>query len=59
MKSDSTPIERAFELARSGKCQSFTEIKSALKAEGYDTATLTGGILSKQLRQLIAASAQS
>ncbi|MVS99529.1 hypothetical protein [Devosia marina] len=54
-----SPIERAFELARSGKCQSFSEIKAALKAEGYDSATITGGTLSKQLRQLIAASSKS
>ena len=59
MKSDSTPIERAFELARGGKCQSFSEIKAALKAEGYDLSTITGGVLSKQLRQIIADSAQS
>ena len=59
MTKDLTSIERAFELARSGKCRSFSEIKAALKAEGYDTATITGGTLSKQLRQLIAANTKS
>ncbi|MBD8066308.1 hypothetical protein IC608_12590 [Devosia sp. PTR5] len=57
MKPNVTPLERAFELARSGKCRSMTEIKSALKTEGYDIATLSGGTLAKQLRGLIAAHA--
>jgi len=55
MKPNLSPIERAFELARSGQCQSIGEVKTALKAEGYDVSTITGGVLSKQLRQLIEA----
>ncbi len=54
MKPYIDPIERAFTLARSGKFKSTSEIKSALKAEGYDIATLTGSTLLKQLRGLIA-----
>jgi len=57
MKQNVTPIERAFELARSGKCRTLTDIKAALKGEGYDLATLTGGALAKQLRGVIAAQA--
>ncbi|WP_160297763.1 DUF116 domain-containing protein [Devosia chinhatensis] len=53
-----TPIERAFELARSGKCRTLTEIKSALKSEGYELATVTGGTLAKQLRGLMVAHAE-
>jgi hypothetical protein len=47
-------LERAFELARSGKCASVTEIRKRLKAEGYAAATVAGTALSKQLRALIA-----
>ena len=57
MKPNVTPIERAFELARSGKCHSTTEIKQVLKHEGYVVETLTGATLLKQLRSLISAHA--
>lgn len=55
MKPHVTPIERAFELARSGQCRSTTEIKKALKTEGYLIETLTGATLLKQLRNTILA----
>ncbi|NGP17998.1 hypothetical protein [Devosia aurantiaca] len=55
MKPHVTPIERAFELARSGQCRSTTEIKKALKSEGYVIETLTGATLLKQLRNTILA----
>ena len=32
-----TPIERAFELAKSGRCRTMVEIVARLKAEGYPT----------------------
>ena len=48
-----SPIERAFELASSGKFHTISEIKIALRAEGYDISTVTGGVLSKQLRTLL------
>ena len=57
MKPNVTPIERAFELARSGQCRSTTEIKQALKSEGYVVETLTGATLLKQLRGMISAHA--
>ena len=47
------PIERAFELAQSGRFQSVRSIKDQLKLERYDLATVTGGALSSQLRKLI------
>lgn len=50
-----TAIERAFELAREGKCTTVSDLKSALKSEGYDTNAIVGGVLMKQLRTLIAA----
>ena len=45
-----TPLERAFELAQSGRFTTVSEIKQALAAEGFSVAQLTGGVLSKQLR---------
>lgn len=47
------PIARAFELAKSGKFASVSEIRKKLKIEQYDTTTLVGRSLLKQLRDLI------
>ena len=49
-----TALERAFELAKSGKYANVSDIKSALRAERYSIDTVTGASLSKQLRSLIA-----
>lgn len=48
-----TPLERAFELAKSGKCRSVEEIRRILHAEGYRTVQIEGPLLRKQLRSLI------
>lgn len=48
-----TTLERAFELARSGKCFSLSDIIKQLKTEKYDAANIEGGVLKKQLSQLI------
>ncbi|MCC6918681.1 MAG: hypothetical protein IT548_05720 [Alphaproteobacteria bacterium] len=55
MKPSST-LERAFALAKSGRLNSFTEILSALKHEGYFDARahLDGPSIRKQLSSLIA-----
>ena len=45
-----TLLERAFELAASGKFVTVEEIKKALRAEGYITSQLLGRELYKQLR---------
>jgi hypothetical protein len=50
-----TPLERAFELARSGKVATVIEIKKQLRAEGFDVAQITGTTLTKQLNTLIRA----
>ena len=49
-----TTIERAFEIARSGKCASVNEIRQQLRAERFDQvdAYLAGPQLSRQLRDL-------
>jgi hypothetical protein len=47
-----TSLQRAFELAGSGKCFNVTEIEKQLRAEKYDSK-LEGPALSRQLRALI------
>ena len=49
-----TALERAFELARSGKCYNLVDIALTLRSEGYLTAVLEGPVLKSQLRRLIA-----
>ena len=46
-------LERAFELAASGRFASVTEIRSRLAAEGYFTAEVCGPLLCKQLMRII------
>ena len=51
-----SPLERAFELAKTGACASVMEIKKRLLSEGYSIAPITGKTLSKQLVALISQS---
>ena len=51
-----TPLERAFELARSGECATVGEIRQRLKAEGLSGSQIEGPMLTRQLRDLCAAS---
>lgn len=46
-------IERAFELAKSGKYISIAEIRKQLVVEGFSNSQITGGVLLRQLRLLI------
>ena len=48
-----TALERAFELARSGRCLSISDIAHKLYAEKYDISHLVGPALKKQLLGLI------
>jgi hypothetical protein len=48
-----TALEKAFELARSGKCRTVTDIVKRFKSEGYDESQIAGPALRKQLLQLI------
>ena len=48
-----TALERAFQLARSGKCSSLADLKKQLRIEGYSIAQITGPTLLKQLGVLI------
>jgi hypothetical protein len=46
-------VERAFDLARSGKYASPAEIRCRLKEEGYTSSDLQGRFLASQLRKVI------
>jgi hypothetical protein len=50
-------LERAFELARSGRVSSGSELDRILHKEGYSAFALEGKSLRKQLRDIIKASA--
>jgi hypothetical protein len=58
MERDTTVLERAFQLAKSGQYATVTEIQKRLNAEGYVTAQITGPMLRKQLRTHIMATLQ-
>ncbi len=48
-----TLIERAFELANSGRCDTVGDIRRRLKQEGYSGDGLTGSSILAQLRTII------
>ncbi len=48
-----TPLERAFELARSGRFETARDIRTALDGEGYSVAQITGRTLTVQLSEEI------
>ena len=47
-----SPLERAFQLARSGACRTVSEIRQRLKSEGLDARQIEGPALTRQLRLL-------
>jgi hypothetical protein len=53
MDQNKTALERAFELARSGRFQTVTELKKVVSREGYQASQLEGSQLSRQLTALI------
>jgi hypothetical protein len=53
MDANKSAIERAFELARSGRFETTTSIRSQLTHEGYSNDQVFGPALLKQLRALI------
>jgi hypothetical protein len=54
MKHRPTTLERAYELARSGRCRTVSDIKQALATEGYERIqdSLYGPTLGAALRKL-------
>jgi hypothetical protein len=59
MEKSTTAIERAFQLAKSGRFASMRELEKVLKAEGYSSAQLEGPSLRDQLRELMRASREA
>jgi hypothetical protein len=53
---NTTALERAFELAKSGNVATIDALRRQLKAEGYSDAKVIGKALTTQLRGLIDAS---
>lgn len=55
MDQNKSPLERAFELCRSGRYQSVSEVKQVVAAEGYPMGQFEGRSLSRQLTEIIRA----
>lgn len=55
MENRLTTLEKAFDLARSGKCLNFGDIVKRLKSEKYDINQLSGPALKNQLVELVKA----
>ena len=53
MEMKKSALERAFELAKSGKCHNLLELNKKLKSEKYDAVYTEGAALKKQLLKLI------
>ena len=53
MESGISAVERAFQLARSGRVKDVNEIKMVLHREGYDIRQVQGPLLLNQLRDAI------
>jgi hypothetical protein len=56
MHPNTTTLERAFALAKTGKFAEVSDIKRRLGSEGYATVQVQGASVLKQLRDLIRAS---
>lgn len=54
MDQTKTTLERAFELAKSGKVASVTHLRAQIKSEGYAQQQIDGRALGRQLRDMIA-----
>ena len=52
-----TPLDRAFQIARSGKACTMSDIRKELRSEGYSEDGLTDPYIIKQLRILMKLSA--
>lgn len=55
MDQNKTTLERAFELAKSGRFKNATDLKRAVAAEGYQKSQLDGPSLTRQLTTIIKA----
>ena len=50
-----TELERAFQLARSGRVTGLTDIITTLKRDGYSASQIEGPLLKRQLADVIKA----
>ena len=48
-----TALERAFQIARSGECQTIGSLKNMLRDEGYDQWQVSGHSLTVQLNNIM------
>jgi hypothetical protein len=55
MRQDKTALERAFDLAKSGRCATIDQIRQKLKGESYNQDVVQGRSLLAQLRAIMAA----
>ncbi len=53
MDTTKSALERAFDLAKSGKFANVTELRAHLGREGYHVSQVDGPALGRQLRDLI------
>lgn len=53
MDPNKTALERAFELAKSGRYQTVADVRRAVSSEGYAQQQISGPALARQLRKLI------
>jgi hypothetical protein len=53
MEQRTTALERAFQLARSGRVAGLTDIITSLNREGYSANQIEGRLLKRQLADLI------
>ena len=53
MTPNTTPLERAFDLAKSGRYSTTAELLAFLKKEGYQTEQIVGPWLLRRLRMVI------
>ena len=59
MDANKTALERAFELAKSGRYATSGDIKQVLNREGYAVSQITGPMLMRQLRKILVASREA
>jgi hypothetical protein len=53
LRPTATALERAFDIARSGRVSSMAELRQTLKAENYALTQLSGPSLARQLTALM------
>jgi hypothetical protein len=55
MEPNITSLERAFQLAQTGQYGTVETIKRQLSREGYSASQIEGGVMRRQLKEIIGA----